>query len=199
MNQKLRIAVADDEGIMCEYLEQALPSLGHDVVAVARNGRELVERCRKLQPDLVITDIRMPDMDGIAAATEISSERLIPFILVSAFHDEELLNRAAKTSVLAYLIKPIKEANLRAAIGIARSRFEEFQMVRQEAADLRQTLEDRSLIERAKTILMKKLDLDEPSAFRRLQKTAMQKKKKLIEIAKTILAAEEILQASDAE
>jgi response regulator NasT len=197
MSQRLRIAVADDEGIMREYLEQTLPGLGHDVVAVARNGRELVERCRKLQPDLVITDIKMPDMDGIAAATEIAGDRLIPFILVSAFHDEELMCRAAKTSVLAYLIKPIKEANLRAAIGIARSRFEEFELVRKEATDLRQTLEDRMVIERAKTILMQKLDLDEPSAFRRLQKTAMQKKKKLIEIARTVLAAEEILQASE--
>jgi response regulator NasT len=197
MSQRLRIAVADDEGIMREYLEQTLPGLGHDVVAVARNGRELVERCRKLQPDLVITDIKMPDMDGIAAATEIAGDRLIPFILVSAFHDEELMRRAAKTSVLAYLIKPIKEANLRAAIGIARSRFEEFELVRKEATDLRQTLEDRTVIERAKTILMQKLDLDEPGAFRRLQKTAMQKKKKLIEIARTVLAAEEILQASE--
>ena len=199
MKTKLRIVIADDEPDMREYFCKMLPRLGHEVVAAAANGRELVEHCRAQRPDLAITDIKMPELDGIEAAIQVYQDAPLPFILVSAYHDADLIARAEADHIMGYLVKPIKQADLQPAIALALRRFEQFQALRQEAADLRQTLEDRSLIERAKTILMKKLDLDEPSAFRRLQKTAMQKKKKLIEIAKTILAAEEILQASDAE
>jgi AmiR/NasT family two-component response regulator len=193
MTRALRIAVADDEPRMRDYFQKILPRLGHQVVAVARNGRELVEECRAVQPELVITDVSMPDLDGIAAATEIYRERPLPIILVSAYHDADLIRRAEADHILAYLIKPIKQADLEPAIAIAMRRFEEFETLRRDAADLRQALEDRKIIERAKGIFMKKTGLDEPEAFRRLQKLASAKNRKLVEIAQMILTAEAVV------
>ena len=191
MSQSLRIVVADDEPDMRDYFQKALPRLGHQVVGVAQNGRELVEQCRALQPDLIVTDIKMPDMDGIDAATRIYQERPVPVILVSAYHDAGLIARAGADHILGYLVKPIKDADLEPAIVIALRRFEQFQALWREAADLRQALEDRKVIERAKGILMKRAGLDEREAFRRLQKTASEKSRKLIDIAHMILLAEE--------
>ena len=194
MNTPLRIAIADDEPDMRDYFKKSLPRLGHQVVAVAQNGRELVEQCRARHPDLVITDIKMPDMDGIDAAVQIYKERPIPVILVSAYHDPELIARAEADHILGYLVKPVKAADLGPTIALAMRRFEQFQALQQEAADLRQALEDRKVIERAKGILMKRSRLDEQEAFRRLQKLASDKNRKLIDIAQSILTAEEALE-----
>lgn len=193
MNHGLRIAVADDEPDMREFFQVMLPDLGHLVVAVAETGRQLVDLCRQTQPDLVISDIKMPDMDGIEAAQQVSAERPIPIILISAYHDTELISRASDDHILAYLVKPIKKANLEPAIAIAMRRFDQFQALSREAANLRQAIEDRKLIERAKGILMKKAGLDEEAAFRRLQKLASDKNQKLIAIAQAILMADEAL------
>lgn len=191
MNRSLRIAVADDEPDMQEYFRTILPRLGHEVVVVAGTGRELIERCRAARPDLVITDVKMPDMDGIDAATVIEDESAVPVILVSAHHDAATVRRAELDHIMAYLVKPIKQADLEPAIALAVHRFDQFQALRKEAGDLRQALEDRKTIEKAKGILMKKANLDEHDAFRRLQKLASDKNKKLIEIARSILTAEE--------
>jgi AmiR/NasT family two-component response regulator len=194
MTSSLRVVVADDEPDMRDYFQRALPRLGHAVVGVAQDGRELVEQCRAAQPDLVITDIKMPDMDGIDAAVRIYQERPVPVILVSAYHDATLVARAEADHILGYLVKPIKQADLGPVIALAMRRFEQFQALRQEAADLRQALEDRKTIERAKGVLMKRAGLDEQEAFRRLQKTASEKSRKLVEIAQMILLAEEAAQ-----
>jgi response regulator NasT len=191
MNEPLRIAVADDEPDMRDYFAKILPRLGHQVVAQARDGRELVEQCRAARPDLVITDIKMPEMDGIDAAIAIYKDTPLPVILVSAFHDAELIERAEADHIMGYLVKPIKQADLGPVIALAMRRFEQFQELRKEAADLRQALEDRKLIERAKGLLMKKAGLDEASAFRRLQKLASDKNLKLVEVARILLTAEE--------
>lgn len=191
MKVPLRIAVADDELDMQQYFEKILPRMGHRVVVVAGNGRQLVEQCLIEHPDLVITDIKMPDMDGIQAAQELYKCCPLPVILVSAHHDAELIARAESDHVLAYLIKPIKQADLEPAIAIAMRRFEQFEAVRKEAADLRQALADRKLIERAKGLLMKRTGLDEPQAFRRLQHIASQGNQKLVEIARALLLAEQ--------
>jgi response regulator NasT len=191
MTQSLKIAVADDELDMRDYFQKILPLLGHQVVAVARDGRELVERCRAVRPDLVITDIKMPDMDGIDAAARIYRDAPVPIILVSAYHDPEFIRRAEEDHVMAYLVKPIKQPDLEPAIAIAMRRFQQFQSLQKEATDLKQALEDRKVIEKAKGILMKKANLDEHEAFRRLQKLASDKNRKLIEIAQMILTAEE--------
>jgi AmiR/NasT family two-component response regulator len=196
MNPSLRIAIADDEPDMRDYFQDVLPRLGHTVVAVAQNGRELVEQCRAEQPDLVITDIKMPELDGIDAAIQIYQEKPMPVILVSAYHDAALIERAEMDHIMGYLVKPIKQSDLAPVIAIAVSRFAQFQALQKEAADLRQALSDRKVIERAKGILMKKTGLDEAGAFRRLQKLASDKNRKLVEIASTIMTAEEAFEPS---
>lgn len=191
MNRSLRIAVADDEPDMQDYFRTMLPQLGHSVVAVAGTGRELVEQCRTARPDLVITDIKMPDMDGIDAARQLYRDGPVPVILVSAFHDPETIRRAEAEYILAYLIKPIKQADLVPAIAVATRQFEQFQALRKEASDLKQALEDRKAVEKAKGILMKKSGLGEAEAFKRLQKLASDKNLKLAAVARMILTAEE--------
>jgi len=193
MNRSLRIAVAEDEPFMQNYLKETLADLGHTVVAVASTGQELVAHCDSLRPELVITDIKMPHMDGLDAAAEIYRSQPIPIIVISAYHDRDLIERAEQNHVVAYLVKPIKHDDLAPAIAIAMRRFAEFQAMRQEATDLRQALEDRKLVERAKGIIMKRMGLSEPDAFQHLQKTANDKRCKVIEIARIILSAEEIL------
>ncbi|HEX4591607.1 MAG TPA: response regulator [Gemmataceae bacterium] len=194
MSRGLRIAVADDERDLRDFFSELLPPLGHTVVGAAGNGAELIALCRAERPDLVITDIKMPDVDGIDAARAVCRERPVPVILVSAFHDPGLLERAEAEHILAYLVKPIKEKDLAPAIGVAMKRFEEFQALRKESADLRQALEDRKVIERAKGVLMKRAGLDEAEAFRRMQKLASEKSRKLADIAAMILVAEEAVQ-----
>jgi two-component system, response regulator PdtaR len=196
MTEPLRIAVADDEPDMRDYFGKILPRLGYAVTAVAQNGRELLDHCRSTHPDLVITDIKMPDMDGIDAAVAIYRDRPTPVILVSAFHDPDLIKRAEADHIMAYLVKPIKQADLQPVIGLAMRRFEQFQALRQEATDLRQALDDRKVIERAKGILMKKANLDEQGAFRRLQKIASDKNLKLVELGKMIVTADEAMQVT---
>src|SRR5262249_44876838 len=141
MTESLRIAVADDEPDMRDYFSRILPRLGHQVVAVAQTGRELVEQCREVRPDLIITDIKMPEMDGIEAALLLSREQAVPVILVSAYHDQELVARAETDHIMGYLVKPIKQADLAPVIGLAVRRFNELQQLRQETIDLRQALE----------------------------------------------------------
>jgi response regulator NasT len=197
MNSHLRIAVADDEQDMRDYFQKCLTRMGHRVVAVAQTGQELVERCRQTQPDLVISDIKMPDVDGIDAATQIYRERPVPVILVSAFHDAGLIERAEADHILGYLVKPIKQGDLEPAIALAMRRFEQFQALQQEAADLRQALEDRKVIERAKGILMKRGAFDEQEAFRRLQKLASANSRKLVDVAQMVLVAEEAVRPAE--
>jgi len=191
MTHVLRIAVADDEPRMLQFYDMALGQLGHEVVVKAENGRMLLEECRNKHPDLVITDIKMPDMDGLEAVTLLRNEQPIPVILVSAFNDSDYVEKAVRNHVLAYLIKPIKKEDLGPAISLVMQRFKEFQALRQEAADLRQALEDRKVIEQAKGILMKRAGLSEPDAFKRLQLLSSQKSQKMIEVAKMLVIAEE--------
>lgn len=190
--QSLRIAVADDEPDMRDFFQKVLAHLGHEVVAVAETGADLVRLCSEQQPDLIITDIVMPEMDGLDALREICSERPFPAILVSAHHDDEHVQRALKEQVLAYLVKPIKRDDLEPAIALAFQRFREFEAMHQQAANLQQALEDRKLIERAKGILMKRTGLDEPSAFRRLQKLSSDRNRKMVEVARSLIEAEEV-------
>jgi len=190
MANVLRISVADDEPEMRDFLEKMLPRFGHQVVSVAENGKQLIEHCRAVEPDLVITDIKMPELDGIEASTAICRERPVPVILVSAYHDPALIERAENNHVLAYLVKPIGVADLPPAISIAMRRFAELQALQKECKDLRQALADRKIIEQAKGLLMKVAGVDEKEAFRRLQELAAARNLKLIEAAQSILAVE---------
>jgi len=193
----LRIAVAEDDRDTRDYLKEVLLRLGHQVVAVAETGQQLAEFCRNMKPDLVITDIRMPGLDGIEVSALMNRDRATPFILVSAHHEEDILTRLADHHIMAYLVKPINEAQLKTTIAVAMQRFQHFLALTKEAADLRQALEDRKVIERAKGILMRRLGVDEEQAFRRLRMMASNQNAKLVEIGRRVLAAEEIFAELD--
>jgi response regulator NasT len=192
----LRVALAEDERNTREYLQGIFTRMGHKAVAVG-TGRQLVELCRASPPDLVITDIRMPDMDGLEAAAEINAERATPVIVVSAHHDPALLERAGAAPVVAYLVKPVDPCDVEAAVAVALARFRQYQEVRQEADDLRQALEDRRLVERAKGILMKRLRLDEEEAYRRLRRYASDRNLKLAAASRTVIDSDEVFRVME--
>lgn len=191
MSQTLRIAVAEDEPLMRRWYESTLAKLGHDVVVSAADGDELVRQCREELPDLLISDIEMPGMDGLTAAEQLREQASLPIILVSAHHDPKYVERALQNHVLAYLVKPIKQPDLATAITLVMRRFQEFRALQSETEDLTKTLKDRKLIERAKGVLMQRVGLDEPAAFKRLQKMSQDKNQKLIDAARTIISAEQ--------
>jgi response regulator NasT len=147
---------------------------------------------RQVEPDLVITDIKMPGLDGLQAAEVLGRERDIPILLVSAYHDADLLTRAAAGPVMAYLTKPAGADDLEAAIAVALARFRACQVLCREAADLQQALEQRKLIERAKGALLRRLRLDEAEGSRRLRRLATNDNLKLVEVARRVLQAEEV-------
>jgi two-component system, response regulator PdtaR len=189
----LRVLVADDESLRVMSLKAQLESIGHKVIAEAANGKEAVNLAHELKPDLAILDIKMPEMDGIEAAQTITQERPIPIILLTAFSEKELAERAAEANVAAYLMKPVSEQDLLPAIALAVSRFKEFQALHREVDDLRDALETRKLVERAKGILMRRLNLTEEEAFRRMQRRSQNENKKLGDIANAIITADGML------
>ncbi|QDU60858.1 putative transcriptional regulatory protein pdtaR [Planctomycetes bacterium Pan216] len=178
---------------MRAYFEEILPHLGYDLVAAAANGKQMVDCCDRFDPDLVIADIKMPDMDGIEAVTKVCRRRPLPVILISAYHDAETVARAESDFVLAYLVKPIKQADLQTTIPIAMRRFSELRALNDEAANLRQALRDRKIIERAKGIVMKLDGVGEQDAFRTMQKIASSRNKRLIEVAEAIIATTQVV------
>ena len=196
MTHSLRILGADDERDMREYLQELLTRLGHQAAGV-ETGLQLAELARHVRPDLVITDIKMPDMDGIEAAALINREQEVPVLLVSAHHGPELLARTGGAHIMGYLIKPVGPADVEAALAVAMARFEQYKVVRKEAQDLKQALEDRKVIERAKGIVMRRLAVDEDEAFRRLRRMASDGNLKLAEAARRVLNAEETFQQMD--
>ncbi len=191
----LRIAVADDEPDTLQFFQELLRRLGHQVSAAAANGRQLVELCRANRPDLVITDVRMPGMDGIQAAAEINRDWPVPVILVTGYQDADILAGAQEEHVMGYLSKPAKAADLQMAITMAINRFAHFQELRKESADHRQALQDRKAVERAKGTVMKRLMVDEQDAFRRLKRVATDNNRKLADGADEVLSADDVFQA----
>jgi response regulator NasT len=191
MSQSLRIAIAEDEPLILQDLQETVIELGHEVVAAVTNGQELVVKCRELKPDLIITDIKMPGMDGLDAAKAICNERPTPAIIVSAYHDSEFVQRAEEDHVLAYLVKPLQDGSLATSIRIAMRRWREFQALAEHADSLEVALQERKLIERAKGILMKRANLSEEDAFLRLQKLSRTKNQKMVDIARNLIDAEE--------
>lgn len=189
----LRVLIADDESIRLLSLRAQLAALGHQVVAEASTGEDAVILARSTQPDLAILDIKMPIMDGIEAAEQITQSRPIPIILVTAYGESQLVERAARANISAYLMKPVAKEDLLPAITLALARFREFQAMRQEVADLREALEARKVIEKAKGILMRRLDLTEDEAFRRLQRQSQEGNRKLAQVAEAIVVADQML------
>jgi len=187
-----RVVIADDESIIRMDLREMLSGLGYLVVGEAGDGLSAVNLGRELKPDLVIMDIKMPDLDGIAAAKILTEERIAPVLLLTAFSQTELIDGAKEAGVCGYIVKPFRETELVPAIEIALSRFKEFRVLEREAQNLRDTLETRKLVERAKGILMDTQDLKEAEAFRKIQKLSMNTRKSMREIAEAILLAHEV-------
>lgn len=186
---KLNIVIADNESIIRMDLKEMLEEAGHTVVGESINGIKAIELTRKLKPDLVIMDIKMPEMDGITAAKIISEEKLAPVILLTAFSQKNIVEKAKDSGVLAYLVKPIQPANLFPAIEIALSRFAEIQQLEQDLNNVKNSLEMRKTLDRAKGILMDAYNLTESEAYRRIQKYSMAKRKSIKEVAEAIIHA----------
>ncbi|MDO8674436.1 MAG: response regulator [Dehalococcoidia bacterium] len=193
MKDRLRVLIADDEGIQLLSLRAQLEHLEHEVVGVASDGQAAVDLALRLKPDLVIMDIKMPRLDGIDAARAINSERPVPIVLVTAYSEKQLAARAADAGIFAYLIKPVSEADLLPAIILATSRFDEFQLLKKGIEDLKEALEARKLVEQAKGILMERRSYSEHEAFRMMQTRSQHENKKLVEIAKAIILADKML------
>jgi response regulator NasT len=189
---KLRVVIADDESIIRLDLKETLQRMGHEVIAEAGDGKTAVELVRRHKPDLAILDVKMPEMDGVDAAKEISNERLAPVLLLTAYSQQDLVRRAMEAGVFAYVVKPFTESDLMPAMGVAIARFKEFSAISKEAASLANALETRKLVDRAKGLLMDKHGLPEQEAFRRIQQRSMNMRKPMREIAEAILIADEL-------
>ncbi len=188
----VRVLIAEDEPIVRMDLKELLESQGYEVVGEASDGQVAIELARKLKPDVIIMDIRMPNLDGIEAAKILTHEEIAPIIFLTAYSDRELVEKAKEVGVVAYIVKPFKESDLFPAIEIAIARFKEFQLLRKEVEDLKDALETRKLVDRAKGILMDREGLKEHEAFRLIQKASMDKRKPMKEIAQAIILAYEL-------
>jgi len=189
--ERIRVVIADDESVICMDLKEMLSNLGYLVVGEAGDGKSAVNLARELRPDVVLMDVKMPDMDGIEAAKILTEERIAPVVLLTAFSQRDLIERARGAGVVGYLVKPVQEANLAPAIEIALSRFAEFREMEKEVDDLQDQLETRKLVDRAKGILMDTQGLTESAAFRRIQKMSMNTRKSMREIAQAIILTHE--------
>lgn len=188
----LRIIIADDEPIIRLDLRKTLENMGHQVVAEAGDGARAVEMARELKPDIVILDIKMPEMDGIDAAKLVTTDGIAPVLLLTAYSQKDLVDRAKDAGVFAYLVKPFKEADLLPAMEIAISRYEEFVELENEVSDLENKLDTRKAVDRAKGILMDQYGLKEQEAFRRIQIQSMNTRKSMREIADAIIIAHNV-------
>jgi AmiR/NasT family two-component response regulator len=189
--ERTRVVIADDESIVRTDLKEMLTNLGYLVVGEVGDGRSAVNVARELKPDVVIMDIKMPDMDGIEAAKVLTEEQIAPVILLTAYGQKELVDRAKEAGVVGYLVKPFREADLSPAIEIATSRFNEFRIMQQEVHDLQNALETRKLVDRAKGILMDTQGMSEADAFRKIQKMSMNTRKSMREVAEAIILAKQ--------
>ncbi len=187
-----RVLVAEDEALIRLDLVEMLREEGYDVVGEARDGQEAVDLTNELHPDLVIMDIKMPRRDGIDAATEIAAARLAPVIMLTAFSQRELVDRARDAGAMAYLVKPFAKADLVPAIEVATTRFAELTALESEVADLHERLETRKVVERAKGALMQSQSLTEPQAFRWIQRAAMDRRATMKSVAQAVLDSVQI-------
>jgi len=184
----LRIVVAEDEALIRLDLAEMLGESGYDVVGQASDGEQAVDLTREHRPDLVIMDVKMPVLDGISAAEIIGKEQIAPVVMLTAFSQKELVERARDAGVMAYIVKPFTQADLGPAIDIARSRWTQMRALESEIADLGERLETRKAVDRAKGVLMGQLKLSEADAFRWIQKTAMDRRLGMREVAEAVIA-----------
>ncbi len=186
-----RILIAEDEAIPRMGLREMLHDQGYVVVGEAADGHAAVELARQLRPELVIMDIMMPGLDGIAASQILTEERVAPVLLVTAYNDRELVERARDAGVFSYVAKPFTEVQLVPQIELALARFREFQGLINEASDAREALETRKVVERAKGALMQSQGISEAEAYRRIQRLSMNNRRSMREIAEAILLTQQ--------
>ncbi|MGH3497709.1 MAG: ANTAR domain-containing response regulator [Nocardioidaceae bacterium] len=183
-----RVVIAEDESLIRLDLAEMLGEEGYDVVGQAADGEQAVALVESLLPDLVVLDIKMPKLDGITAAERIASKRLAPVVILTAFSQRDLVDRAREAGAMAYLVKPFGKADLVPAIEMALSRYAELTALEAEVQDLTERLVTRKLVERAKSVLEEALGLSEPAAFRWIQKTAMDLRLSMRAVAEGVIA-----------
>ncbi|MFV0428814.1 MAG: ANTAR domain-containing response regulator [Arachnia sp.] len=181
------VLVAEDEALIRLDLVELLREEGYTVVGEAADGEEAVKLARELKPDLVIMDVKMPKMDGISAAETIAEERIAPIVMLTAFSQRDLVERARDAGAMAYVVKPFDASDVIPAIEIAVARFAEIQAIEDELASLEERLESRKIIDQAKGMLQEGLGLTEPEAFRWIQKTAMDLRKSMRDVAEGVI------------
>lgn len=189
-----RIILAEDDSVIRMDLREELQRQGYLVVGDVGDGQSAINLAREVRPDLIIMDIRMPELDGIEAARVLTNERLAPVMLLTAFSDNELIERAREAGVVSYVTKPWRQSDLKPAIEIALARFQEFREIESQVKTLEDQLATRKVVEKAKGMLMEKYKLTEQEAFRRIQKLSMNNRKSMREVAEAILLAEEVNQ-----
>lgn len=191
--EPLQVLIAHSNLKTLKTIQNAAKKLGHQIIDTVHSGEAIINACMSQRPDLVVSGVRMPDMDGIRALTLIGKDDPVPGIIVTPKSDLELVETAALDHIMAWLVEPVRTIDLAPTILLVHRRAQEFAELRKENQNLRDTLTDRKIIEQAKGILMKSSELDEGEAFRRLQKMASHKRIKLIEMAQAIVHAEDVL------
>jgi AmiR/NasT family two-component response regulator len=181
------VVIAEDEVLIRMDLAEMLTEEGYDVVGEAGDGAAAIELAERLRPDLVIVDVKMPVLDGIAAAENIASKRIAPVVILTAFSQRDLVERARDAGAMAYLVKPFSKTDLVPAIEMAVSRFAELSQLESEVSDLTERLETRKAVDRAKSVLQEQLSLTEPEAFRWIQKTAMDLRLSMRQVAEGVI------------
>jgi len=187
-----RIVIADDESLIRMDLRQMLTGLGYLVVGEAADGQTAVNVARETRPDVVIMDIKMPQLDGIEAARQLTAEAIAPVVLLTAYSQRELIDQASSAGVINYLVKPFRDSELQPAIEVALARFAEYTSLHAENTDLKEHIEVRKVVERAKGVLMDQHGLKEADAFRRIQKLSMDSRKSMKDVAEAILLAHQV-------
>ena len=182
-----RVVIAEDEALIRLDLAEMLAEEGYDVVGQAADGLAAVELVLEHRPDLVVMDVKMPKLDGIAAAAQIAQARIAPVVMLTAFSQRELVERAREAGAMAYLVKPFTQSDLVPAIEMARSRFAEIIALEHEVGDLTEQLATRKAVERAKGLLQEALDLSEPEAFGWIQRTAMDLRLTMLQVAQGVI------------
>lgn len=183
-----RVVIAEDEALIRLDLKEMLEEEGYSVVGEAGDGETAVALAREHRPDLVILDVKMPVLDGISAAERIAADRIAPVLMLTAFSQRELVDRARDAGAMAYLVKPFSKSDVVPAIEMAVSRFTELKTLEQEVADLSLRLETRKLVDRAKSVLQTEYGLTEPAAFRWIQKTSMDRRLSMQQVAEAVIA-----------
>ena len=196
--ETIRVIIAEDEALIRLDLKEMLEEEGYSVVAEVGDGQQAVDRAQELQPDLVILDIQMPVLDGLSAAEQIASSRIAPVIVLTAFSQRELVERARDAGAMAYLVKPFSKNDLVPAIEVARARFAEMTALDGEVRTLEERLETRKLVEQAKGRLMEQQGLTEAEAFRWIQRTAMNQRTSMKALAQSIIAPDSASESSSA-